>query len=113
MDNNERLNSLITELKRGSLTLSVLGALKNQHYGYSLLQFLQDKDINIEANTLYPMLRRLEEQGLLFSAWDTSSNRPRKYYTLSDEGHSVYLELLKEWRKMQSSIHSICEGDFL
>ena len=111
MDREERLNALITELRRGTLTLTVLGALKHEHYGYSLLQFLQSRDINLEANTLYPMLRRLEEQGLLASRWDTSANRPRKYYILSKEGYSVYLELLSEWKRMQRCLYSICEGD--
>jgi predicted transcriptional regulator len=83
MSDKEQLQSLITELKRGSLTLAVLGSLKQPYYGYALLQTLQSQNIEIEANTLYPLLRRLESQGLLISDWDTSESRPRKYYTVS------------------------------
>ena len=75
----------------------------------TLFAILQSRDINLEANTLYPMLRRLEEQGLA-SRWDTSANRPRKYYILSKEGYSVYLELLSEWKKMQRSFILFAKG---
>jgi len=105
---NEQFQSFITELRRGSLTLAVLGCLKEPHYGYALLQTMQERNISIEANTLYPLLRRLESQGLLASDWDTSENRPRKYYTISEKGQMVYDELMTEWKKMQSSIDTIC-----
>ena len=68
----EPLQNFLTELRRGSLTLAVLGSLREPRYGYALLQTLQEQQIDIEANTLYPLLRRLESQGLLTSDWDTS-----------------------------------------
>ncbi len=108
MPDNDQFQSFLTELRRGSLTLAVLGCLQEAHYGYGLLQAMQEKFIDIEANTLYPLLRRLESQGLLLSQWDTSESRPRKYYSISEKGRLVYKELLAEWRKMQSSIDSIC-----
>ncbi|WP_058300397.1 PadR family transcriptional regulator [Gorillibacterium timonense] len=108
---NDQLQSFLTELRRGSLTLAVLGCLKQPHYGYALLQTMQDKHIDIEANTLYPLLRRLESQGLLVSDWDTSESRPRKYYAINEKGEAVYQELLNEWRKMQRNIESICGRD--
>ncbi len=111
MPENDQVQNLITELRRGSLTLAVLGCLKQPHYGYALLQAMQQKQIDIEANTLYPLLRRLENQGLLASEWDTSESRPRKYYTLSEKGSMVYNELLAEWGKMHKSIESICGKD--
>ncbi|WP_438435453.1 PadR family transcriptional regulator [Gorillibacterium sp. sgz500922] len=111
MPENDQLQSLITELRRGSLTLAVLGCLKQAHYGYALLQTMQEKHIEIEANTLYPLLRRLESQGLLVSDWDTSESRPRKYYTLNEYGKDVYQALLKEWKKMQVNLNSICGED--
>lgn len=107
MLDKEQLQSFITELRRGSLTLAVLGCLKQSHYGYALLQTMQEKNIDIEANTLYPLLRRLESQGLLSSDWDTSESRPRKYYSLSEKGILVYRELMNEWGKMQASIENI------
>lgn len=108
MPDNEQMQTLLTELRRGSLTLAVLGCLNEPHYGYALLQTLQSKGIEIEANTLYPLLRRLDGQGLLVSDWDTSESRPRKYYTVSDKGKAVYRELLTEWENMQRSIAAIC-----
>jgi PadR family transcriptional regulator, regulatory protein PadR len=111
MPENETLQSFITELRRGTLTLAVLGALRKPRYGYALLQTMQQENIDIEANTLYPLLRRLESQGLLSSDWDTSESRPRKYYTVSARGEAVLQELLVEWDKMQQSIASVCGKD--
>lgn len=111
MPENEQIQNFITELRRGSLTLVVLGCLRQSHYGYALLQSMQEKQIDIEANTLYPLLRRLESQGLLVSDWDTSESRPRKYYTVNKKGEMVYKELMAEWRKMQSNIETICGED--
>lgn len=111
MSGNE-IQNFITELRRGSLTLAVLGCLQRSHYGYALLETMQEKKIDIEANTLYPLLRRLESQGLLVSDWNTSESRPRKYYTISKKGELVYKELIEEWKKLQDNIESICrEGN--
>lgn len=111
MSEKEQIQNFITELRRGSLTLAVLGCLKQSHYGYALLQTMQGEHIDIEANTLYPLLRRLESQGLLVSDWDTSESRPRKYYSINEKGETVYKELMEEWKKMQRSIESICGKD--
>ncbi|MEA4964915.1 MAG: PadR family transcriptional regulator [Oscillospiraceae bacterium] len=108
MSEKEQIQSFITELRRGSLTLAVLACLEQPHYGYALLQTMQEKNIEIEANTLYPLLRRLESQGLLLSDWNTSESRPRKFYTVSEKGRQVYDELMAEWEKMRNSIDSIC-----
>ena len=108
MPEMEPLQNFITELRRGSLTLAVLGSLREPRYGYALLQILQEQAIDIEANTLYPLLRRLESQELLTSDWDTSESRPRKYYTVSAKGREVLTQLLKEWGNMQKSIEAIC-----
>ncbi|WP_072772990.1 PadR family transcriptional regulator [Desulfitobacterium chlororespirans] len=111
MSENEQMQNFITELRRGSLTLAVLGCLKQPHYGYALLQTMQEKQIDVEANTLYPLLRRLENQGLLVSDWDTGESRPRKYYTVNEKGEMVYKALMTEWKKLQNSIESICGED--
>jgi len=108
---NEQVQSFVTELRRGSLMLAVLGCLDGPRYGYDLLQTLQSKGIDIEANTLYPLLRRLDSQEILVSVWDTSENRPRKYYAISEKGVKIYAELITEWEKMQKSIANICRRD--
>ena len=104
----EPIQNLITELRRGSLTLAVLGSLRQPRYGYALLQTLQEQGLEMEANTLYPLLRRLESQQLLTIDWDTSESRPRKYYTVSPEGREAFEALMREWESMQKSMEAIC-----
>lgn len=99
--------TLITEMRRGNLTLLVLSSLFQPHYGYELLEVLQEVGVEIEANTLYPLLRRLEKQALLTSLWDTSESRPRKYYQISSLGEKVLRDLLVESKKMSVSLQRI------
>jgi DNA-binding PadR family transcriptional regulator len=102
-----QFQNYITELRRGSLILAVLGCLKKPHYGYALLQTMENLNIDIEANTLYPLLRRLESQELLTSDWDTTESRPRKYYLISEKGKEVYQILIEEWNKMQECMEKV------
>ncbi|SHO51439.1 PadR family transcriptional regulator [Anaerocolumna xylanovorans] len=101
------VNSLTVELKRGSLVLLVLSQLRKNEYGYSLVQKLEEKNIPVEAGTLYPLLRRLEKQNLLISEWDTSESRPRKFYRLSKEGEEVFIKLKKEWNSLSKQLDSV------
>ena len=103
----ELINSLTVELKRGTMVLLVLSQLHSNEYGYSLVQKLEEKKVPIEAGTLYPLLRRLDKQKLLISEWDTSESRPRKFYTLSDEGKEVYKKLKKEWKQISTLLETI------
>lgn len=91
------MNNLLIELRKGTQTLIVLSQLKTRQYAYSLLQQLQVLKINIEPGTLYPLLRRLEKQGLIDSTWDKTEQRPRKYYILNQLGKEVLIKLKKEW----------------
>lgn len=99
------------EMKRGIMTLLVLHHLRKETYGYLLLQDLSAYDIPIEAGTLYPLLRRLESQGLLDSDWDTSESRARKYYCLNEKGWHVYEQLVNEWCEIESNIGKILKED--
>ena len=108
---NELISSLTVELKRGTMVLLVLSQLCTNEYGYSLVQKLEEKKIPIDAGTLYPLLRRLEKQNLLVSEWDTSESRPRKFYTLSEEGKEVYQQLKREWRSMSNLVELIIKED--
>jgi PadR family transcriptional regulator, regulatory protein PadR len=105
------LQSLLTELRRGNLTLAVLSQLRTPQYGYSLVHRLEKSGITIEQSTLYPLLRRLEKQELVTSSWDTSETRPRKYYVLSDYGIEVFHQLKKEWIKNSKELHQLLEGE--
>ncbi|MFP4975056.1 PadR family transcriptional regulator [Paenibacillus sp. CN-4] len=100
----EQIDKLIQELRRGTITIGVLSQLSEPQYGYSLVKVLEDNGVPVEPGTLYPLLRRLEKQGLLESQWDTNETRPRKYYLLSPNGRQVFEELIKEWDSMVNSL---------
>ncbi len=88
------------ELRRGVIVLAALSQLKSEQYGYSLRQALREKGMDIEEGTLYPLLRRLEKQGLLTSEWRVGEGPPRRYYHLSPDGKRLYLKLAKTWRAL-------------
>ncbi|WP_010199270.1 PadR family transcriptional regulator [Bacillus sp. m3-13] len=98
------LQSMTTELRRGTLTLAVLSQLRTPQYGYSLVQLLEKSGITIEQSTLYPLLRRLEKQELVTSSWDKTESRPRRYYVLSNYGKEVLEKLKKEWEKTSQEL---------
>ncbi|MGG2093544.1 PadR family transcriptional regulator [Bacillus sp. S13(2024)] len=105
------LNSLTTELRRGTLTLAVLSQLRTPQYGYSLVQLLEESGITIEQSTLYPLLRRLEKQELVTSSWDTSESRPRKFYVLSEYGLDIFVQLKREWLKNSKELYSLLKRE--
>ena len=105
------LNSLTTELRRGTLTLAVLSQLRTPQYGYSLVQLLEKSGIVIDQSTLYPLLRRLEKQELVTSSWDKSESRPRKYYVLSEYGIEVFLHLKKEWINNSKELYRLLKEE--
>lgn len=107
MGDTSLLTNLIVELRRGTQIIAVLSQLQENQYGYSLLQRLEEKNINIEAGTLYPLMRRLESQGILTSEWDTTDSRPRKYYILSDLGKEILSDLEKEWKKLEQEMNEL------
>ena len=92
------VDKLVMELRRGILVMATLSQLDEAQYGYSLKQHLSDKGLEIEEGTLYPLLRRLEGQGLLYSEWNTEGSRPRRYYAISSEGREVLSMLAAEWQ---------------
>lgn len=104
------LESFLSELRRGTLILCVLSQLEEARYGYALVQRLEEKGIPIDANTLYPLLRRLEKQGLLCSEWNTAETKPRKYYKRTAYGNGIYLELVKQWRAMSAGMNDLLGG---
>jgi len=113
MNDDNLLVNLTGELRRGTQVLAVLSQLFTTQYGYSLLQGLESKNVMIEAGTLYPLLRRLESQGLLSSEWDTTESRPRKYYQLNAEGIELYQKLVKEWKTIVQEMDSLIGRDQL
>lgn len=104
------VENLLLELRRGTLVLSVLSQLGVAAYGYSLVQSLEEKKVRIDAGTLYPLLRRLEKQGLLEGTWEVPGAKPRKYYVLSQKGRDVYARLCGEWSEMVKSMDRLLGG---
>ena len=106
-ENDERFENLRQELRRGSLPLAVLAALRTEHYGYTLRKTLADHGMAIDEGTLYPLLRRLETQGLLVSQWREEDKRNKRFYRLSPDGKSILKQLLIEWRSIHTSLEDI------
>ena len=103
----ERKDKLVLELRRGTLVLSVLLALREERYAYLLRKDLLASGINIEEGTLYPLLRRIEEQRLLDSEWRETDARRRRYYRLSKDGKDVLQELRAEWKQLTNAVNML------
>jgi PadR family transcriptional regulator PadR len=97
MEANEMIDNTILELRRGVIALAVLNQLTEEQYGYSLLKMLSDLGLAVDQGTLYPLLRRLETQGLLQSTWRIEGDRPRRYYVISADGLIILPRLKDEW----------------
>ena len=104
MANTELLENVVLELRRGVIMLAALSQLGTEQYGYSLLKQLADLGLEVDQGTLYPLLRRLEAQGLLESVWKIEEARPRRYYVLSSEGRKILPKLKKEWAGIVSTM---------
>jgi PadR family transcriptional regulator PadR len=92
--------NIVSELRRGVISIAVLSQLEEEQYGYSLLKRLTAEGLEIDQGTLYPLLRRLESQGLLQSSWRVESDRPRRYYVMNEQGRQVLRQLTKEWENL-------------
>ena len=103
----EALEKLRLEMRRGVIVLAVLGQLRAEHYAYSLRKSLLEKNINIDEGTLYPLVRRLEKQGLLTSEWRDETNRRKRFYRLSDYGREVFDQLCEDWGQLNDSISEL------
>ncbi len=110
-DTGEHVEQLRLELRRGIVVLAVLSLMGSAGYGYNLIQRLSVLGLDIEEGTLYPLLRRLEKQGLLQSEWDTTESRPRKYYRISVDGQAVLTAMRAEWQETVTVMRRILEGE--
>ena len=106
---NELFENLKLELRRGCLTLAVLTQLRTERYGYTLRKALADDGLEIDEGTLYPLLRRLESQGLLVSQWREEDKRNKRFYRLSAEGEQILGQLLTEWQRINESLNKILQ----
>ena len=104
---HDLFEKLRLELRRGSLILAVLGALREERYGYTLRKSLADAGLEIDESALYPMLRRLETQGLLTSEWREEDKRNKRFYRLSADGSVLLSQLAAEWRAINASLDTL------
>jgi PadR family transcriptional regulator PadR len=104
---SDAFENLRLELRRGCLVMAVLAALKTEQYGYTLRHALADHGMEIEESTLYPLLRRLETQGLLISEWREHDRRTKRFYRVSADGRAVLKRLLAEWTALDASLQEI------
>lgn len=110
-EKKDLMTSLKSELRRGTLILSVLSQLREEKYGYALVQSLEEIGVDIDPNTLYPLLRRLEKQGLLCSQWEVGESKPRKYYKRTPFGEEIFLGLKEQWERLSENITGILKEE--
>ena len=109
MTEQDHFQKLKLELRRGVLVVAVLSAMRQEHYGYSLRKILLAKGLEIDEGTLYPLVRRLEKQGLLQSQWREENNRNKRFYQLSDDGKAILKKLTIEWQQVEATLNTILE----
>jgi PadR family transcriptional regulator PadR len=105
----EVFENLRLELRRGCLTLAVLQQLRSEHYGYTLRKALDDLGLEIDEGTLYPLLRRLESQGLLQSEWREENKRKKRFYRLSPAGSTILTQLHAEFERLNAALERIAQ----
>jgi len=101
------VENVVQELRRGALILAALSQLEDEKYGYALISQLEANGLEIDQGTLYPLLRRLETQGLLDSKWNVEGSRPRRYYVINKTGRAVLKDLALEWRSLAKSMDKL------
>ncbi len=106
---SDLFENLRLELRRGCLIVAVLAHLRQEHYGYTLRKALADHGLDIDEGTLYPLLRRLETQGLLASEWREENKRNKRFYRLSPQGEMILAKLLDEWQNINASLNRILQ----
>lgn len=109
MPDDELLSTHRQELRRGTVVLACLLILRQPNYGYALLDLLNRRGFAVDANTLYPLLRRLEKQGLLASDWNTDESRPRKFYRTSADGEKLAEALGRDWDELDTAFRTLTE----
>lgn len=107
MPESDPFEAIRQELRRGTVIVAVLAQLRSEHYGYALRKALEARGLDIDENTLYPLLRRLEAQGLLVSEWRDEDKRSRRFYRVSPAGTDVLARLRTEWQELSAALARI------
>jgi DNA-binding PadR family transcriptional regulator len=109
MEKAQAIENVVLELRRGVIVLAVLSQLQEEQYGYSVMRMLSDRGLDVDQGTLYPLLRRLETQGLLESHWRVEEARPRRYYVVSPAGQALMPKLKDEWERIVATLNKMLE----
>jgi PadR family transcriptional regulator, regulatory protein PadR len=108
---SEAYEKIAQELRRGVVILAALSRLRDDKYGYALIRDLAEHGLEIDQGTLYPLLRRLESQGLLESKWDVEGSRPRRYYVVTATGREVLTALRHDWHSLTETMSRLLSKD--
>lgn len=108
-DLNQLIENYQTEMRRGVLVMAVLSQLYKPAYGYDLIKTLAEKELPVEGNTLYPLLRRLETQGLVSSVWKTDAAKPRKFYVITSQGKNLHNSMKDYWYRSIANVHDLLQ----
>ena len=111
MANETAIDNVVLELRRGVIVLAVLSQLQEEQYGYSVMKLLSDRGLDVDQGTLYPLLRRLETQGLLESHWRVEEARPRRYYVISGAGSTLLPRLKEEWSQIVHTMDTLLSAE--
>jgi PadR family transcriptional regulator PadR len=106
------IGSFVTEMNRGFLQILVLALLEKNMYGYAMVRTVRDLGYEVEENTLYPLLRRLEKNGWVKSQWDVSRDRPRKFYGITAAGRTLRAQLLEIWKKQDRILKQLLKENY-
>ncbi len=106
-EHKKLLKRSVQEMRRGNLVLAVLAMLPEKKYGYELLKQMNSLGFGLSQDTLYPLLRRLDEQQLIDSEWVVDETRPRKYYTINEDGRTMLENLAKEWKNQSERLREV------
>lgn len=112
MDEEKIRKDFRQELRRGIITLSVLLILREKDYGYNVLLKMNEAGLDLTAQTLYPLLNRLQEKELLDVSWVTIGDKERKYYLTNENGLKVCSEMLKERDILNRALKMLNVDDF-
>ena len=106
---NPEISNFETEMNRGFLSILVLALLEKDMYGYAMVRTIGNLGYEVEENTLYPLLRRLEKNCWIKSKWNVGKDRPRKFYAITDDGRDLRAELLGIWKKQDEILEHLME----
>ncbi len=103
-----KIENTIAQMRKGLLELCVLAIVSvDEMYPSDIIKKLKDQEMIIVEGTLYPMLTRLKNEGLLDYVWkESNSGPPRKYFKITEEGSSIKDQLIKTWKNLSSAVNS-------